>query len=355
AIVVGVQVYPDPSFGEPLRAPENDAKAFREWLVSTTGGNLLADHVELILSSDYKQPFKDARRAKPTAERIADAFEKLDAIAEENKAKGQGLRVGRRLYLYFAGHGCAPSSPSSDEALLLTANASEIRLGENIPGKMYADWYLWSAYFQEVVLFMDCCRDVFPAAPINAPANKQINRDEALDRGKIFYGFATRWKRKAREKPFNGQWRGVFTTALLTGLQGGAADPKDGRVSAASLRDYLYNSWREFLSPEDLADVEVPKEPEVWYRPQTDGEDFVFATVPVPSFPVTIDFSAELQGRKVEIIDDDFEVVAVTTLSTNSWQVDLKKGKYLLNLEAGRSQGFDVVGTGAVHVNFQTE
>ena len=350
AIVVGVEVYPDPSFGNSLRAPENDAKSFRDWLVSESGGNLLKSHVKLILSSDYRQPFRDARRAKPTAARITDEFKKLDAIAEENQRKGQGSKVGRRLYLYFAGHGCAPRNPNEDEALLLTANATGIALGENIPGKNYADWYRSSGYFKEVLLFMDCCRDVLAAAPINGIPNKPIIGPAALDQGRAFFGFATKWSRKAREKPFNDRWQGVFTTALLTGLAGAAADPKDGRITTASLKDYLYNSWLEFLSPQDLADPEVPKEPEVWYRPQDDRGNFEIAKVAVPTFPVTISLPAGLQGRTIEIMDHEFQVVADTVVGTAEWLVNLKKGKYFLNLGPGQGKRFDVVGTGAEHV-----
>jgi uncharacterized caspase-like protein len=351
AIVVGVQTYPHESFGTPLKAPENDAKAIRDWLLSEQGGKLLKSHVTTILSSDYRQPFRDALSAKPTAERIGRAFLRLDAVAEENMRKGLGRKVGRRLYLYFAGHGCAPNNPSQTEALLLAANATDIHLGANIPGKMYAEWYSYSGYFEEIVLLMDCCRDVLSAAPVNVPANKLVVRQEALDTRKFFFGFATKWSRKAREKPFNGNWQGVFTTALLTGLRGGAADPEDGRITAASLRNYLYNSWREFLSPDDLADPEVPQEPDLEVSP-SGADELVFAQIPVPTFPVTINFSENIQGGRVHIFDTTFQVVESTGASPSAWKVNLRKGKYLVVSDTGAfdPKQFDVLGTGAAHV-----
>jgi hypothetical protein len=40
------------------------------------------------------------------------------------------------------------------------------------------------------------------------------------------------------------------------------------------------------------------------------------------------------------------------TIETSTWQFQLKRGKYMLVLEAGKTQFFDVLGTGAVDVNF---
>lgn len=352
AIVVGMQDYPDPAFGN-LLAPENDARAFHQWLVSKTGGNLLKRNAKLILSSNYKQPFKNARSAKPAVEQIEQEFEKLDAIAETNNDQGLGRRVGRRLYLYFAGHGCAPSSPASKESLLLTANATSIYLGHNVPGKMYADLYVFSGYFEEVVLIMDCCRDILAAAPIRPPARKLTTHPNAIANGKIFVGYATKWSRRAREKPINGQWQGVFTKALLDGLSGGASNPVDGRITADSLRNYLYNSWRNYFTEQDWTDPTIPKEPEVWFDPQnpTTGDSLVFAKLPVPTYAVNVSFPAELEGERVNVLDSTFQVVESTIVGANPWQINLKKGKYILLANAIAFHPFDVLGIGDINVN----
>lgn len=347
AIIVGIQVYPDPAFID-LGGPENDARSFRKWLISPKGGNIWAENVSLILSSNYLQPFANTRKAKPTAKRIKDEFKKLKAISDENKSLGKGRKIGRRLYLYFAGHGCAPLNPTSDEALLLTANASSTSLGENIPGKSYADFHLWGTYFDEVVLFMDCCREVLHQAPFLPLEIRAGNINEALA-GRIFYGFATKWSLKAREKPFNGQVQGLFTTVLLDGLWGAAANPQDGRVTVRSLKNYIYNTWKSYLTPEELA-----QEPDLRFLPDNEAveEAFVFATVPVPTFPVSIEFPMELQGKEVVIRNHDFQVVHHTIITAEPWRVELKKGKYLLDPEEGQSFPFDVIGIGEKHVRF---
>jgi hypothetical protein len=60
------------------------------------------------------------------------------------EAHGDGAVVGRRLYLYFAGHGFAPTDT---ETALLMANATRTRGGHHIPGRSYAEWFYRAGYF----------------------------------------------------------------------------------------------------------------------------------------------------------------------------------------------------------------
>jgi uncharacterized caspase-like protein len=239
AVVVGVGWYPNL---DELKGPVNDATEFARWLTAPAGGGLCTPQVRLILSPP---PGADPGAARPVAWQVQEAFDDLDAIARVNRANGRGLRVGRRLYLYFAGHGFAPHdpfAPRDEHTALLMANASRERAGYHISGTGYADWFYRAGYFDEVLLFMDCCREVFTSAPLTVPHFSEVIDPDAPNRVLTFYGFATFWSRLSREQPmqqFNGMVRGVFTTALLAGLQGGARDAA-GRVTGASLRNYLF-------------------------------------------------------------------------------------------------------------------
>src|SRR5262245_47680846 len=104
-IVVGITRYPEL---ENLDGSENDAQAFYDWLVSPTGGNVPARQVALILSSAFPA-VTTAVRAEPSAYHIAQAFDDLVDVANANRAAGNGLQVGRRLYIYLSGHGFAPT------------------------------------------------------------------------------------------------------------------------------------------------------------------------------------------------------------------------------------------------------
>src|SRR5713226_2019709 len=153
AIVVGISRYP--ALGD-LAGPENDAKAFDAWLRSASGGDVPGDNIDRILSSDFP-PCQNAVSAKPTAEAVKEAIDKLHFIGESG-----GAYVGRRLYLFMAGHGFAPSYT---DAALLMANAAINRTGHHFPGRPYADWFRESAFFKEVVLLMDCCGENYKLSP----------------------------------------------------------------------------------------------------------------------------------------------------------------------------------------------
>lgn len=344
-IVVGIALYPGLSN---LDGPENDAQGFYDWLISPAGGDVPPDQVAVFLSSKFP-PALAALRAEPGLSTLQVAFDELQDLARKNSSAGNGFRVGRRLYIFLSGHGCAP--PSYDAALL-AANATRDRPGYHLLGRLYADWFLKSNFFDEAVLFMDCCRENVQTPP-NIPPYIDITGADALDKTKAFYGFATKWSRLSRERKMaDGQVHGVFTTALLEGLKGAACDPSDGRITSASLGNYLYSNMKNFLSPADLNDPEIPKEPDLDYdkNPQT---PLVFATVAIPEYPVTINLPANTAGKKIEILDGKFNPVTSTTAAPPQWKIQLKRGMYLALLDDGTRRNFEVTGgTEDVNVTF---
>jgi hypothetical protein len=339
AIIVGVWLYPGL---ENLHGPENDAVAFAEWLKRPDGGNVPPEQVKLILSSDF-QPFATADTAQPTRDRIEAAFDELDVVARQNQAANRGRRVGGRLYLYFGGHGFAPVQ---DEAALLSANSTQSNMRYHIPGKSWANWFFTANYFDDVVLFMDCCRSMYPNWPVNPAGYGPIIGPR---QGMRFFGFGTKWRRVSWERPMpDGKVHGVFTTALLTGLQGAAADPNTGQVTAKTLREYLLNYMRNFLAPEDRENPDVDPEPDI---PDLDnaGNDLVFVQLAPPSFKVTVQPSANAAGKNITIMDHKFTVVESTTMPAGGvvpWTVRLKRGRYLAQVVGdGQGEPFDVSGT----------
>src|SRR5262245_22156757 len=114
ALTVGIRFYP--ALGD-LDGPENDATAFHAWVPSPAGGGVPAAQATLMLSSQFGPPFASPSQAAPTAVEIQRFFERLEDVATDNDKKGNGAVVGRRLYLYFAGHGFAPTA--TEIALLM--------------------------------------------------------------------------------------------------------------------------------------------------------------------------------------------------------------------------------------------
>lgn len=369
AIVAGVQHYPGIS---DLHGPENDAWRFYEWLTSPEGGGLpvsqasptegqspniglrAGNQAVLILSSDYSPPASEVADALPTEMEILRAFGKLKSIANRNLRDDGSARVGRRLYIFFAGHGFAPTfgvTPSLDDAALLMANAEYKAPGFHIPGKPYANWFFIAGLFDEVILLMDCCRDNYPNYPLNPVKYDVLTAPRPLDESKLFLGFGTKWNRQSRERIMDDdQWHGVFTTALLAGLQGAAADVDSGLITARTLGNYLYNYMKIYFSDEERDNASIEKEPSLKYHPVF-GDRIVFNSLnPVPKFPVTINFSEAVRNKQIEIIGErrgqKNVVIDSFTADAPSRICRIEPGFYTLRSADNGSQGelIEVIG-----------
>src|SRR4051794_6782893 len=104
---------------------------------------------------------------------------------------------------------------------------------------------------------MDCSRDLVRRAPLMPPPF--MRRDNPDRNARFFSAVAARLGQGTRERLIDGRPHGVFTMALLMGLSGAASDP-DGKITADSLRSYLYISMKDFLPESDRNNPDVAKE-----------------------------------------------------------------------------------------------
>ncbi|HJZ92731.1 MAG TPA: hypothetical protein VKE40_17785 [Gemmataceae bacterium] len=334
AIVVGIADYPD--LGN-LKSPENDARAFHAWVTSPSGGAVPPDRARLILSSQFPQPSPPGLRP-PTIREVENELIGLRALAEENRRKGQGLQVGRRLYLYFSGHGCAPRF---EEAAILMANATR-QMVYHLAGVPSADWFFRSGSFSEIVLLMDCCREPYERVHTYVPPWVDLTQPDVMDQSQRFYGLAAPWSRLARERVMPDQTsRGVFTLALLAGLQGAAYDStteytdsvtnkRMAHVTSSSLKNFMYNYLPEFLSPADRNDPQVAKQPDIPH-PRDPNSKMVFATVEVDRYPVTIRVPPGTVGNlRITTLREDGteEVLEDRPATPPEMKVDLPRNNY---------------------------
>lgn len=346
AVVVGIDRYP--ALGG-LEGPENDARAFRDWLVAPSGGGVPADHVRLILSSDFPAP-EGVSSARPTTEILRAAF---DALLDE--AERHGMRAGRRLYIYLAGHGL---EPQIEQPALLAANASRIRAGNHVAGRLYADWFRRAGLFEEVLLFMDCCREPASNVPLQPVHYASLIASDAPETGKWMTGLATKWSRKSREKKVGSETRGVFTQTLIAGLEGAAAR-EDGAITDESLAGYLYAHMAARLSPEELRDPDVPKAPDVDY--DRDPANRIFITRVPPRPPV--DTGRSSVALEVHTADPTAEIVvldgsfAVAARGAGELRVELPAGIYEVTARSASGLAEETVklrsGAGPVIVRFE--
>jgi Caspase domain len=316
AIVVGIKTYP--AF-TPLESPEVDAKDFRDWLISPDGGQVPNANVDLIISSDYPVP-QQVDDAKPTLDAIDGVFKKYVRLAFTRA----NHRVGRRLYIFFTGHGITPGlapAPDLDDAALLMANADLMNLGLHVPGHPYADWFRNAGAFEEIVLFMDCCRDAMDKVVPRYPPFSPLGGDRNSVRR--FYASATQWNSEAWEDVLGSSnvKRSLFTFVVLEALRSSLADAQ-GRLTGNVLAGYVQSRLNQ-LRGDQLSQL-----PQFTYDPQSDIV-LVERTTGVGQ-AVTIVFDARIQGQQVQVIGPDLAVVKEGVATAQPWELRLRAGLYMV-------------------------
>lgn len=326
AIVVGVKDYP--SLGN-LDGPENDAKDFEKWLIDKKGGDVPPENVKRILSSDFAVT-ANPLDAEPTTVRLERRFDELYDLGHNN-----GGKAGRRLYIYLAGHGFAPSL---EDAALLMANAARGKSGHHISGRTYANWFRQSAFFDEVVLFMDCCREHSARAGVRPSPYDPLAAGVPAHH---LYGFATEWSRASRERPIGagGQIQGLFTVALLAGLRGSAPRNAAGQVTAETLVNFVH-SYLPQLTAEQGVERQDPEFD--YYKP----DPIVFSSAPPVRFHLRVTLSAADAGKAVELLDGAFQPVAGNKASPVLWEWDVPPGMYKVSVQGGPSKVLELIGEG---------
>lgn len=214
AIIAGIERYADPRV-KPLGGAAEDARRFQAWVTAPGPGQVPEDHVFPLLDASYDE--------------IKDVFIKLCLPAKESTYRG------RRLYIYLAGHGVAQTP---DEASLLATDGGPSAPDRHVPGYAWMNWFRLSAYFEEVVLFADCCRTKQGDWRVQPFPLDEI-RSESARLVRWVRGFAAGYDDVAFERKDGQEKGGLFTKALLRALI--HARQPDGRVTATSVREHLLN------------------------------------------------------------------------------------------------------------------
>jgi hypothetical protein len=308
AIVVGINAYPRLRI---LRGALSDAGRFAEWLMLPEGGGLPERNVHVISGPEAVPT--NLREARPVQE---DIDEVLTRIGVE-----RNVRIGRRLYFYFAGHGFGPSF---NDIGMLMAHAATRLLKRNIGLGPYRRYFHDHALFDELVFIVDCCRDRTRGIETTGPDFTNMP-DGPLGQVLDFTMMAAAYGEKAFE-PTNGpgaEPRGLLTRAVLEGLQDPAATDASGRFTSRSLEVYVKRRV-----PELAEDAKMRQEPEV-DPPQN---EIVFGTAPTQMITVRILAPAGLAGdlvlRDANMDELERRPAAEATKERTPWQVPVASNRW---------------------------
>jgi uncharacterized caspase-like protein len=331
ALVVGINRYP--KIGQ-LSGAQNDADAFYEWVTDPAGGSVAKANALRLRSADFAAP-PDPDNEQPDKVLVEKFFTGIDNSANANNLEGLGLKAGNRLWLFFSGHGFAPSL---DRSGVLMANATSDRV-HNVAAMLWANRLYDGGWFDDVLLFQDACRSRIGDAELTPPFIKARQAPIAQVRRR-FYAFSAKNRQLSKELPLDGAVHGVFTYTLLQGLRGQARDPQTGAVTTAQLKGYLQANMRKLLPQADLDDDEIAKMPEV-YDPDP------FDIVPAPAVPAVPDFPVRIIGAAgpgARVVDATLRDVVVANPAPDPWSVRLQRGFFKVICGDGRQTLFEVTG-----------
>jgi hypothetical protein len=256
AILVGISRYKGNETYRDLSGPSNDVAHIYNWLVDVKGGNVPSENIYKLLTPDelLTPPASSTPAQEKSWTPNFELFKKHYIQIALKKEDGDYFQRKSRLYLYFSGHGFSRNDDMTQKAALYAADAWG-RSTPNIPGTVYAEAAKSVALFSEIILIMDCCRDVQRHSPYGAYELDQTERPNSED-VRLFAVYATAKRGRAQERELSGEGGKVFgllTHALVKALDETSTDVA-GRVSGSMLHQYMSMNWEElYTSSTDVA------------------------------------------------------------------------------------------------------
>jgi hypothetical protein len=268
AILVGISRYKDCDQFPELNGPLNDVERVKQWLIGDEG--VPGEQVFPLTTSAalLKKPPEEGWPSdtvwSPNRELFSRSFNEVAFDDEGNPRRREG-----RLYLYFSGHGFSLSDDRSPSAALFSADNYGL-IHSNIAGTVYAEAVKRARLFKEVVLIMDCCRDVLDNYAYNLPDFNQVE-NSGSDTVNVYalYAAPRRGKSQERELPDSeGKVVGLMTDALLRALTEAPSDVA-GRVSGRVLTQVIAFNWASWYPALPIPPVPrgvSPDQGDVYFR-----------------------------------------------------------------------------------------
>jgi hypothetical protein len=299
-LVVGVDHYPR---FRSLQGAVADARRVHSWLCDPDGGGVAPENARLVVS-----------RPEPAAPLQDEIDDQLLALIDAAKAAGGG----RRLYFHFSGHGASSPNGAGEDVALLLAKWSQSLERLALSTEEYRGGLGKMGLFEEIVVFLDCCRTA-EAGAIGLPPTITFRPYNPWCATRMFIAYATEAGRSAFEVLDHELWQGVFTRCLLTILRRAphgitAAELKralEQEVEASGQRPYVQNGL--------LDDSRFGRRGEV------------------PTLRVTF---VRARGR-VTLRNGARAVVAAHDAGQGPWELQLEAGLYKLEDDDGITAQFD--------------
>jgi hypothetical protein len=306
AVVIGIDHYKT----RPLNGAVNDAKIFGEWL-RDNGDITIPDNLKILTSSDTNE--------------IAMGHEIDKAIDDVIQDAKKNYSQKNRLYFYFSGHGMGITYDNT--ALCLREWPGWFH--HCLSSSNYKAWFTNKAVFDEILIFLDCCResDVFAQAQSPAPDWIKPSGDKIPD---ILICNSTIYKKLSYEIEGADAKRGAFTSFLIDAFSGDADSTATGLVTSLNLKNHVDANFENYAAKNgkiQKADV---------FTQGTNGNNIIICSVPNmdANYDCVITF---LRSSKISLFGPDLEIKkgkkSIDVKTGESWNIRLGKGLFMLKDE----------------------
>lgn len=309
AIVIGISRYPKL---KDLEGPVKDAEDFKDWLVNLA--EVPDANIKKVVSDNPPKPGN-----RPILNEIDDAFDELFSAASQIQA--------RRLYIYFAGHGCAAES---NHVALIMANATMETLNNSLNTSTYHEGLVRRALFPEQIIFYDCCRNYDSRVRGRDPYWTTNDPVPGTPDVTQFILYAAAFTQYANERVLDySDRRGLFTKALLEGLRGQAAKriAGDWYVTTESLPLYVQTRLQQLIEENQLNLRQTVA------RGAGRIKELILAKVA----PQLQQVSVKTNGVAGELVVKNGKLKEIMRLpiAAGTVQLQLAPGRYVLSVEPG--------------------
>lgn len=275
ALVVGINEYPALSGLGPLKGAVADACDFAEWVIDPDGGAVTPDKLFFWVhpwpaaltaaladalaagATRWDNPLTDwampDRTRAPTAAEIINTLERTGRALRAAAFGGGGDAGPHRVYVFLAGHGLRTMEVGGNLfQTCFVAHNFRPAASNSADGLVPCTSFrrsLRNERFDEVLLFLDCCRNEFPITSLRALPLCDLANDR--DRPQWSVGHATKDSGLAHETT-TPPYRGAFTKTLVTGLRT-CRDERTGLLTVDRLDLYVRENIQH-----DTASGQVP-------------------------------------------------------------------------------------------------
>ncbi|MEC5166930.1 hypothetical protein RCH18_002679 [Flavobacterium sp. PL11] len=271
AIIIGIDHYEK----KPLSAAVSDAKGFARYLFSkklvsasaATIEKFRGEHTEINIDNALINNTADDNLQLLISEstnEIADNRD-IDKVINNIIQDAKKHRAEKnRLYFYFAGHGIGVSYEKTALCLRLWPEW----VNHCISSADYKSWFINKGVFDEILIFLDCCREYDQNIDAKSPMPDWETPIGDKKSPSILICNATMYGKLSYEVGVDKK-RGAFTSFLMDSMNGDADLNNEGRITSDALKKHINKNFESYANKEGKIQIGDA------YTQGTNGDDII--------------------------------------------------------------------------------